>query len=91
MRDPNDPNHKGAVPNRIYDNAEPYSGLCAVRGIGGNGAKIDNLPANNGVKTSAIDYKALLQQETDTVYEKIESGWYGDGSETIVSASSITG
>ena len=91
MGDPNDPNHKGAVPNRIYDNAEPYSGLCAVRGIGGNGAKIDNLPANNGVKTSAIDYKALLQQETDTVYEKIESGWYGDGSETIVSASSITG
>lgn len=90
MKDPNDPNHKGAVPNRIYGNGEPYSGLCAVRGVAGNGAEIDSLPSNNGVKTSSIDYKALLQEQADTSYQKMEDGQFWDDNVTIVSESAIS-
>lgn len=90
MKDPDDPNHKGAVPNRIYGNGEPYSGLCAVRGVAGNGAEIDSLPSNNGVKTSSIDYKALLQEQADTSYQKMEDGQFWDDNVTIVSESAIS-
>ena len=90
MKDPDDPNHKGAVPNRIYGNGEPYSGLCAVRGVAGNGAEIDSLPSNNGVKTSSIDYKALLQEQADASYQKMEDGQFWDDNVTIVSESDIS-
>lgn len=90
MNDPDDPSHKGAVPNRIYGNAAPYSGLCAVRGVAGNGAEIDSLPSNNGVKTSSIDYKALLQEQADTSYQKMEDGQFWGDNVTIVSESAIS-
>lgn len=78
------------VSRRIYDNAEPYSGLCAVRGIAGNDAGIDNLPADNGVKVSSIDYKALLQEQADTSYQKVEDGQFWHDNVTIVSESAIS-
>ena len=90
MKDPDDPNHEGAVPNRIYGNAEPYSGLCAVQGKAENGAKIDNLPANSGVKSSSIAYKTLLREQADTSYQKIEDGQFWDDNVTIVSESAIS-
>lgn len=90
MEDPDDPNHEGAVPNRIYGNAEPYSGLCAVQGKAENGAKIDNLPANSGVKSSSIAYKTLLREQADTSYQKIEDGQFWDDNVTIVSESTIS-
>ena len=90
MNDPDDPSHKGAVPNRIYGNTAPYGGLCAVRGIAGNVAKIDNLLADNGAKVSSIDYKALLKEQADTSYQKIEDGWFWDENVTIVSESAIS-
>lgn len=90
MNDPDDPSHKGAVPNRIYGNTAPYSGLCAVRGIAGNVAKIDNLLADNGAKVSSIDYKALLQEQADTSYQKIEDGQFWGDNVTIVSESAIS-
>lgn len=77
MNDPDDPSHKGAVPNRIYGNTAPYGGLCAVRGIAGNVAKIDNLLADNGAKVSSIDYKALLQEQADTSYQKWKMASFG--------------
>ena len=88
MEDPD--GGEGVVSRRIYDNAEPYSGLCAVRGTAGNGAKIDNPPANNGVKPSSIDYKTLLQEQADTSYQKVEDGWFWDENVTIVSESAIS-
>ena len=90
MNDPNDPSHKGAVPNRIYGNTAPYGGLCAVRGIAGNVAKIDNLLADNGAKVSSIDYKALLQEQADTSYQKMEDGQFWGDNVTIVSESAIS-
>ena len=90
MNDPDDPSHKGAVPNRIYGNTAPYGGLCAVRGIAGNVAKIDNLLADNGAKVSSIDYKALLQEQADTSYQKMEDGQFWGDNVTIVSESAIS-
>ena len=101
MKDPGDPNHEGAVPNRIYGNAEPYSGLCAVQGTAENGAKIDNLPANSGVKSSstpekgnrqdnAIDYSELLQAQSADYAQKLAEGYYGDGNSTIVSEGALS-
>lgn len=90
MNDPDDPSHKGAVPNRIYGNTAPYGGLCAVRGIAGNVAKIDNLLADNGAKVSSIDYKALLQEQADASYQKMEDGQFWGDNVTIVSESAIS-
>ena len=88
MKDPD--SGEGVVSRRIYDNAAPYSGLCAVRGIAENVAEIDNLPADNGAKVSSIDYKALLQEQADTSYQKVEDGWFWDENVTIVSESAIS-
>ena len=92
MNDPtgNGENGEKAVPNRIYDNAEPYMGLCAVQRIAGNDAKIDNPPVNSGAKTSSIDYKALLQEQADISYGKVKNGWFWDENVTIVSESAIS-
>lgn len=90
MNDPDDPSHKGAVPNRIYGNAAPYSGLRAVRGIAGNVAEIDNLLADNGAKVSSIDYKTLLQEQANTSYQKMEDGQFWGDNVTIVSESAIS-
>ena len=89
MKDPD--GGEEAVYRRLYDNAAPYAGLAALRDSAGRGMGTVTAPAVGNAAAESIDYKGLLQQETDTAYEKIESGWYGDGSETIVSASSITG
>lgn len=88
MKDPD--GGEGVVSRRIYDNAEPYSGLCAVRETAGNGAKISNPPVSNGVKPSSIDYKALLQEQADMSYQKVEDGWFWDENVTIVSESAIS-
>ena len=88
MEDPN--GGEKDVPRRVYDNAEPYSGLCVVRGVAENGAEIDSLPSNNGVKMSSIDYKALLQEQADTSYQKMEDGQFWDDNVTIVSESAIS-
>lgn len=78
------------VSRRMYDNAEPYSGLCTMRRIAGNSTKIDNPPASNEVKPSSINYKALLQEQADTSYQKVEDGWFWDENVTIVSESAIS-
>ena len=78
------------VSRRMYDNAEPYSGLCTMRRIAGNSTKIDNPPASNEVKPSSINYKALVQEQADTSYQKVEDGWFWDENVTIVSESAIS-
>lgn len=91
MSDPDDPDSLDkAVCNRIYDNAEPYIGLSAVRDVAGDSAGIDSLPADSGAKTISIDYKALLKEQADTSYQKIEDGWFWDENVTIVSESAIS-
>lgn len=55
MNDPDDPSHKGAVPNRIYGNTAPYGGLCAVRGIAGNVAKLTTF-----LRTTEQKYRPLI-------------------------------
>lgn len=88
MDDPN--GDEEVVHRRIYDNAEPYIGLCAIRGISANGAEIDNLPADNGAKTSSIDYKALLKEQADASYQRVEDGQFWDDNVTIVSEAAIS-
>ena len=88
MKDPD--GGEGVVSRRMYDNAEPYSGLCTMRRIAGNSTKIDNPPASNEVKPSSINYKALLQEQADTSYQKVEDGWFWDENVTIVSESAIS-
>lgn len=88
MKDPD--GGEGVVSRRMYDNAEPYSGLCTMRRIAGNSTRIDNPPASNEVKPSSINYKALLQEQADTSYQKVEDGWFWDENVTIVSESAIS-
>ena len=64
--------------------------VCTMRRIAGNSTKIDNPPASNEVKPSSINYKALLQEQADTSYQKVEDGWFWDENVTIVSESAIS-
>ena len=52
--------------------------------------ELTTFPVDNGVKVSSIDYKALLQEQADTSYQKVEDGQFWHDNVTIVSESAIS-
>lgn len=83
---PDDPDR--SVKRRIYCNRVAFVGLSAIYGVKGTSTAV-NAPAM-GENSSTIDYKGLLQAQSEDYTQKVADGYYGDESTTVVSESSLS-
>ena len=91
MKDPDDPeNGEKAVPRRVYDNAAPYIGLSAIRGMAIRSTGAVSAPEASGAAAQTpIDYKDLMKKQTDAVDRVVEETCEWAPTGTIVSENTL--
>ena len=91
MKDPDDSENGGkAVPRRVYDNAAPYIGLSAIRGMAIRSTGAVSAPEASGAAAQTpIDYKDLMKKQTDAVDRVVEETCEWAPTGTIVSGNTL--
>lgn len=84
---PDDPNR--AVKAREYCNRVAFAGLSALYG-GKATAAVISTPEGTATGNGTIDYKGLLQAQSDDYVQKVAEGYYGDENTTMVSENSLS-
>lgn len=84
---PDDPDR--AVKSRVYCNRVPFVGLSAIYDAKGTSTAV-SAPAAGEKDSRTIDYKGLLQAQSEDYAQKVADGYYGDENTTMVSEGSLS-